>query len=57
MDQNTLYNCPFCQGTGTTKAFDFEANKDLSDGVYDLNKLVKERGIYAACPEGCHPIN
>ena len=53
----TLLECVFCNGTGLAKCFDFDKNKDLPDGTYDLNELTKTKGTYEACPEGCRVMN
>lgn len=57
MDGYTMLECVFCKGTGVAKCFDFAENSNLSDGNYDLNNLVEDKGTYAACPEGCRVMN
>jgi len=52
-----LEDCPFCKGTGVAKCFDFSKNDDLADGSHDLNDLIKDKGTYTECPEGCKPMN
>ena len=55
--QKTKLECVFCKGTGVVKCFDFAENNDLPNGSYDLNTLIKEKGTYEACPDGCRVIN
>ena len=49
--------CVFCKNTGIAKCFDFVKNKDLPDGTYDFSILIKEKGDYTECPEGCLVMN
>ena len=53
----TVLECVFCKGTGIAKCFDFSDNNDLPKGSYYLNTLIKEKGTYAPCPDGCRVMN
>ena len=56
-DCYTVLECVFCKGTGVAKCFDFSDNDDLINGSYELNDLIKEKGTYAPCPDGCRVMN